>query len=100
MSMSRPAGSRGLLASLNCDGKRALWLLISCALLLLPELAGNAGRLALRYEREALAAGELWRLLTAHFVHLDLEHALLNTTGLILMWVLFAGDYTARQWLL
>ena len=47
-------------------------------------------------ERTAIAAGEWWRLLTAHFVHLDLEHALLNTLGLVLMWALFARDYRPR----
>ncbi len=88
-----------VLASLNCDGRSGLALLAVCALLLLPELAGDAGRAALRYEREGLAAGQLWRLFTAHIVHLDLEHAALNSLGLVLMWALFARDYTPRQWL-
>jgi rhomboid family GlyGly-CTERM serine protease len=46
----------------------------------------------------ALAAGEWWRLLTAHVVHLDTRHALLNCLGLALMWALFARDYSPRQW--
>jgi rhomboid family GlyGly-CTERM serine protease len=76
-----------------------LALLGLCALLLLPVLAGDPGRAALRYDRTALAAGEWWRLLTAHVVHLDFEHALLNSLGLVLMWALFAADYRPRQWL-
>ena len=52
-----------------------LALLALCAVLLLPELAGEWARAALRYERAAIAAGEWWRLVTAHLVHLDLEHA-------------------------
>jgi rhomboid family GlyGly-CTERM serine protease len=92
-------GVRRLLKSLNCDGAWGLALLGVCALLLLPELAGDAGRLALRYDREALAAGQWWRLLTAHVIHLDLEHAALNSLGLVLMWALFARDYRPRQWL-
>ena len=40
-----------------------------------------------------------WRLLTGHFVHLSFEHAALNSLGLVLMWALFARDYTPRQWL-
>src|SRR5215471_9144413 len=90
---------RRALASLNCDGRYGIALLGACSLLLLTVLAGDAGREALRYERTGLAAGQLWRLVTGHFVHLSLEHAALNSLGLVLMWALFARDYTPRQWL-
>jgi rhomboid family GlyGly-CTERM serine protease len=90
---------KSLLASFNGDGRYGLALLAICGLLLLPELAGEWGRAALRYERGVLAAGEWWRLITAHFVHLDFEHAALNALGLVLMWSLFARDYRPRQWL-
>jgi rhomboid family GlyGly-CTERM serine protease len=86
-----------LLKSLNCDGKRGFALLAACAVQLLPVLAGDAGREALRYDRAALAAGQWWRLLTAHIVHLDFNHAALNSLGLVLMWALFARDYRPRQ---
>ncbi len=64
-------------------------------LLLLPEINGDAARAALRYERVAIAAGEWWRLITAHFVHIDLEHTLLNIMGVVLMWAIFARDLSA-----
>jgi rhomboid family GlyGly-CTERM serine protease len=89
-----------VLKSLNCDGAAGLALLAACAALLFLALTGEPGRLLLRYDRAALAAGQAWRLLTAHLVHLDLRHALLNGCGLALMWALFARDYPARQWLL
>jgi rhomboid family GlyGly-CTERM serine protease len=38
-------------------------------------------------------------VLTAHFVHLDAGHALLNSLGLVLMWALFARDYSPLRWL-
>lgn len=88
-----------LLASLNCDGWRGLALLLVCSALLALTATGGAGRRMLEYERGALAAGEVWRLVTAHLVHLDLRHALLNCAGLALMWALFARDYSVRQWL-
>jgi rhomboid family GlyGly-CTERM serine protease len=91
---------RRVLKSLNGDGKFGIGLLIACAILLLPELGGDAGRALLRYDRAGLAAGQWWRLLTAHVVHLDLEHAALNTLGLVLMWALFARDYRPGQWAL
>ena len=100
MHVTRPVnGVRRLLSSLNCDGKFGLALLGTCAVLLLPELAGEAGREALRYDRAGLAAGQWWRLLTAHLVHLDFDHAALNSLGLVLMWALFARDYRPAQWL-
>ena len=70
-----------------------------CCLLLLPVLAGDAGREAMRYDRTALAGGQWWRLLTAHIVHLDFDHAAINSLGLVLMWALFARDYRPPQWL-
>ena len=88
-----------LLASLNCDGWRGVALLLTCAALLALTATGEAGRELLEYDRRALAAGEGWRLVTAHLVHLDLRHAVLNCAGLALMWALFARDYTGRQWL-
>jgi rhomboid family GlyGly-CTERM serine protease len=90
---------RSILKSLNCDGKFGVGLLVACAVLILPELGGAAGRELLRYDRAGLAAGQWWRLLTAHVVHLDLEHAALNSLGLVLMWALFARDYKPGQWL-
>jgi len=90
-----------VLASLNWDGRFGVALLATCGLLLaIQACAGAAGGQLLRYERAGLARGELWRLLTAHFIHLDLEHALLNSLGITLMWALFARDYRPRQWLL
>ena len=91
---------RGTLESLNCDGRTGLALLLACLVLILPALGGDALRLAWRYDRAALAAGELWRLLSGHLVHLNLRHAVVNALGLALLWALFARDYTPLQWLL
>ena len=89
---------RRVLSSLNCDGRYGWGLLAACAVLLLPELGGEAGRALLRYDRAGLVAGQWWRLLTAHIVHLGFEHAALNSLGLVLMWALFARDYKPAQW--
>jgi len=61
---------------------------------------GDAGRAALRYDRAAIAGGELWRLLSGHFAHLGYRHLLLNLAGLALVWLLVGRLYSTRQWLL
>jgi rhomboid family GlyGly-CTERM serine protease len=88
-----------LLKSLNCDGRWGWALVLACLLLLAAELGGEGARELLRYQRDAVAAGEWWRLATAHVVHLGLHHALLNALGLALMWALFARDYDVRGWI-
>jgi len=92
------SGLRGVQRSLNCDRAYGFALLGVCALLALPELFGEPARQALSFDRSALAGGEWWRLLTAHFVHLDAEHAFLNGLGVVLMWALFARDYSPWRW--
>ena len=100
MNAERPVGGlAGVLRSLNGDRAYGLAMLAAVALFLLPEIDGAAARDALSYQRAALAEGQWWRLLTAHFVHLDLEHAALNAMGLVLMWALFARDYPPLRWL-
>jgi rhomboid family GlyGly-CTERM serine protease len=59
---------------------------------------GDSASHLLRYDRGAIAAGGWWRLLTAHIVHLDLHHLILNELGLVLVWSLFAQDYDAVEW--
>ena len=89
-----------LAKSLNCDGRRGLLLLGTCVLLLVLQGGGATAQLALRYDRAGLAAGQWWRLLTGHLIHLGYEHALLDLAGLALLWALFARDFTLRGWLL
>jgi rhomboid family GlyGly-CTERM serine protease len=89
-----------LAKSLNCDGWRGALLLGVCVTLLLIQSGGSAAQSLLRYDRDALAAGQWWRLLSAHVIHLSYEHALLDVAGLALMWALFARDYSWRGWLL
>jgi len=63
-------------------------------------LAGDAGRSILRFERQALEAGEWWRLVSGHFVHLGWSHYLLNAAGLLLISLLFGTALTPPGWLL
>jgi rhomboid family GlyGly-CTERM serine protease len=82
----------------NAASRWLLGLVAGIAVLLL--LGGEAARLALRYDREAvLNAGQYWRLVSAHVVHGSGLHAGLNLLGLGLIAALFPRHYTAGQWL-
>jgi rhomboid family GlyGly-CTERM serine protease len=61
-------------------------------------LSGDSGREWLRFDRGGIAAGEVWRLLTGHFVHLGVSHTLLNLAGLVLVWILVGRTFTRPQW--
>ena len=54
----------------------------------------------LRYDQEAIAAGEFWRLATAHFVHLNLWHLALNLGGFLLCCYFFVDVYDRRLFFL
>ena len=84
--------------ALQWDRGRWVWLLLIVLLLALLLGLGDSTSDLLRYDRGAIAAGGWWRLLTAHIVHLDLHHLILNELGLVLVWSLFAGDYDAIEW--
>jgi len=98
--MPRNAANRfaSIATALQWDRGRWIWLL--AILLSLDAVLGLGDSLSqlLRYDRSAVAAGGWWRLLTAHIVHLDAHHLLLNELGLVLMWSLFAEDYEAVEW--
>jgi rhomboid family GlyGly-CTERM serine protease len=99
MNAEAPApGLAGLLKSLNGDRAYGIALLGVCAGLALLEAGGDPVRNALSYERAGLAAGQWWRVVTAHFVHLDAGHTALNTMGMVLMWALFARDFSPLRW--
>lgn len=52
-----------------------------------------------RYSHKAVLAGEAWRLLSGHLVHLGLSHLLLNLAGLGLVMFLFGRGVSAAGWL-
>jgi rhomboid family GlyGly-CTERM serine protease len=85
--------------SANCDGRYGAALGVVVAAILALEALGDWGRDALSYDRDALARYQWWRLLSGHLVHLGWRHALLNCAGLVVLWALFAREFSPRRWL-
>lgn len=60
---------------------------------------GERARLAARFERAGLEAGELWRLVTAHCVHLGWMHTFMNVAALGIVAALFGDVMRGRDWI-
>jgi rhomboid family GlyGly-CTERM serine protease len=73
-------------------------LLLVAAAAIVVTYGGSAYSEALRYERDAILAGQVWRLLTAPLVHLTWSHALMNIGALIIIWGLFGQVFSSRAW--
>jgi rhomboid family GlyGly-CTERM serine protease len=59
---------------------------------------GDAGRELLRYDRAALAAGEWWRWLSGHLVHLSWRHAFMDLAAALALGWLFGRELSPRRW--
>lgn len=64
------------------------------------QFGGEPLRELLAYEREGLQAGQAWRLLSAHLVHLGWSHLALNVAGLAIIAWLVGHVFSGLRWLL
>jgi len=61
-------------------------------------LFGSDVTLWLRFDRNAILSGEIWRIFTGHLAHLTWSHLLMNLLGLLLVWGLFHRNLSTRRW--
>ena len=54
----------------------------------------------LRYQYDWLATHEYWRLLTAHWVHVNWRHLMLNGLGLLLCMSIASPRWLIRHWVI
>src|ERR1700759_731524 len=100
--MSTPetdSAARSWFRSANCDARYGAGLLGILGLLVALAATGEPARVMLGYDRDALAHFQYWRLLTAHLVHLDWPHTVLNGAGVAVLWALFAREFAPTRWL-
>ncbi len=76
--------------------KQILFITLATISLLL--LASDRAKTVLMFQRDGILHGELWRLLTGHFIHLNAMHWLLNATAALLALFLFY-QITFRSWI-
>jgi rhomboid family GlyGly-CTERM serine protease len=66
---------------------------------LLLAIIGPASGDLLAYNRTEIAQGQIWRIITGHFLHTNFIHFLLNMAGLLLLWALHGQYYKSKQYL-
>ncbi len=67
---------------------------------LLPALLGTDAEDWLRYDRDKILDGQIWRLWSAHFIHLGWSHLGMNLAGLWLIGLLYGYLLNWPGWLL
>jgi rhomboid family GlyGly-CTERM serine protease len=87
-----------LVACQNCRAIQDKWLFcLAVSVAALMAACWPGGLAHLRYDRFGLMDGEMWRVLTAHLVHLNLPHLFLNLFGLFLICELLWGELPLRH---
>jgi rhomboid family GlyGly-CTERM serine protease len=73
---------------------------VIAAAAMLAGLGGDPARQLLRYQRDALASGQLWRLITGHLAHLGPSHMLMNVGALGILALILEKLLQPRDWVL
>lgn len=77
------------------------WILPICILVIaiINTSFQNTTETWLRYDRVNILEGELWRIFSAHLMHLTWNHLFMNLAGLLFIFFFFGNLLTQKQWL-
>ena len=78
--------------------RKVFFLLLLISGMLILQLVDERTMSLFRYQRDDILSGQLWRLVSCHFVHVTWMHLALNIAGLIVIWMLFRDILTQRTW--
>jgi len=92
--MRRLIAERLLLGAARLGGALVLGAFAAASWIL--ELGGDKIRAALAYDRAAIQAGEGYRILSAHLVHMNHDHLVLNLLGLLVLALVILDVLDAR----
>lgn len=70
------------------------------AVIPLMALLQTIGPEAFRYQRDWFETGQIWRVVTAHWVHVGWMHWLLNSLGLVIMVTLTTPGWSVPRWII
>lgn len=86
---------------MNLQGIRSISLpLFLSVVIVIIAMGGDSISLFLRYQSSLLVKDEYWRFITAHLVHLNWTHLMLNLLGLWVVWWLVGNALKQYQWAL
>ncbi|VAW61410.1 hypothetical protein MNBD_GAMMA08-1726 [hydrothermal vent metagenome] len=73
-----------------------LWLVLFTLCLLIQTFDLQS---VLRFDRQLIVQGQIWRLISAHLTHLNWPHFMLNMAGLSLIAIFFSHYKSTKYWL-
>ena len=76
-----------------------IWLLLIPAIGLIFMLLPEEYQQHLYLYLELAQQGEVWRLLSGHFIYVSWLHWMLNSAGIFLLWLFFRENLDIRTWL-
>jgi len=78
---------------------RHYWFGLTLALIIIVlGLIDTSNQNILRFDRPAILSYQLWRIITAHLVHLGWSHLLMNLAGLVMVFFFFGTFLKNSQW--
>ncbi len=88
----------GLLTCQSLRVQKVLFPVVLMAIALIVQFSDEAVGLLLRYQRNEILSGQLWRLVSGHFVHANLTHFALNISAFLVVFYLFKDVVLPRVW--